>query len=381
MSAEPEGVGPEPARGDAVAVSGLRRTFDVRPPALALDGVDLVVPVGSFTAILGPSGSGKTTLLRVLAGTERPDEGSVRVGGELLDGPGVHVPPEKRRVGLVPQEGALFPHLDVAGNVAFGLHGSPKPVRRERVAEMLELVGLAGMESRRPHELSGGQQQRVALARALAPSPDVVLLDEPFSALDASLRSSLRLEVAELLRASGTTAVLVTHDQDEALSVADLLAVMRDGRIVQHGAPDQLYRSPADLWVAGFLGDAVVLDGELVEAGEPEASGEGSGTGVVRCALGRVPVDLPLVDPPGLGPVRVFVRPEQVGRSLPAGPGESTVAATVRHVRFAGPELTVELGVDGVEVPARWSSSSGAVAVGDRVDLQVLGRGVAYRID
>ena len=373
---DPDSAGP--SDGDAVVVAGVRRTFDARPPAVALDGVDLTVPNGSFTAILGPSGSGKTTLLRVLAGTERPDAGSVRVGGVLLDGDGVHVPPERRRVGLVPQEGALFPHLDVAGNVAFGLHRSPKPQRRARVVEMLELVGLSGMEGRRPHELSGGQQQRVALARALAPAPDVVLLDEPFSALDASLRTSLRAEVADLLRSTGTTAVLVTHDQDEALSVADLLAVMRDGRIVQHGAPDRLYRSPADLWVAGFLGDAVVLDGELTDA-RPGA-GTDPGVGTVRCALGTVPVDLPIVDPPDAGPVRVFLRPEQVWRNdVASAPSDAAAIGSVRRVNFAGPELIVEMDVGPVAVVARWPSSSGRVSVGDHVELAVLGRGVAFR--
>ncbi|UDY37450.1 ABC transporter ATP-binding protein [Dermatobacter hominis] len=343
----------------AVELVAVRRRFDVDPPVVALDGVDLCVAPGSLTAVLGPSGSGKTTLLRVLAGTERPDSGTVRIGGATLDAPGTHVPPERRRVGLVPQEGALFPHLDVAGNVAFGLPRRSRRERSRRVAELLELVDLQGIGHRRPHELSGGQQQRVALARALAPAPDVVLLDEPFSALDASLRSSLRTEVADLLRSTGTTAVLVTHDQDEAMSVADSLAVLRAGRIVQHGPPDELYRRPADLWVAGFLGDAVLLDAELAD-------------GVARCALGELPVDR--AGAPEAGAVTVFLRPEQV---WPAG-SATGVVGEVAGTRFAGAEVEVALVVDGTEVAARWPSSLAPVRAGDRVDLEVLGRPVAY---
>lgn len=346
--------------GAAVELAGVRRRFDVDPPVVALDGVDLRVDPGSFTAILGPSGSGKTTLLRVLAGTERADEGEVRVAGITLDGPGVHVPPERRRVGLVPQEGALFPHLDVAGNVAFGLHRRPRAERSTRVRELLDLVDLAGMEHRRPHELSGGQQQRVALARALAPAPDVILLDEPFSALDASLRSSVRTEVADLLRSTGTTAVLVTHDQDEALSVADSVAVLRAGRIVQHAPPDEVYRRPADLWVAGFLGDAMLLDGDL-------AGGE------VRCVLGTLALDGERstgVD----GAVTVFLRPEQVWPADAA----TGVVGVVERTRFAGADVEVSLDVDGVAVTARWPSSLAPAAPGDRIHLEVLGAPVVF---
>ena len=358
-----------------MALEGVSRTFAADPPAVALDGVDLAVAAGSLTAVLGPSGSGKSTLLGVLAGTVRPDSGTVHVGGREVDAPGRHVPPEHRRVGLVPQDGTLFPHLDVAGNVAFGLSGRPRSQRRERVAEMLELVGLASLSSRRPDELSGGQQQRVALARALAPAPDVVLLDEPFSALDTSLRSLLRAEVARVLSDAATTAILVTHDQEEALSMADRVVVLRDGRVVQDATPTEVYRSPADEWVAGFVGDAVLLDGELL--------GHGGGGARVRCVLGDLDVDVARNGPSPRGRVRVFLRPEQVWRHLPGdrGPVGEAPVGRVRRVRFTGAEMVVTLEVAGVDVTARWPSSLGNVSVGDRLALEVLGRGVAFPRD
>jgi len=230
-------------------VTGLYKAFGAHQ---VLAGADLAVPAGSLTAILGASGSGKTTLLRVLAGFERPDAGTVRIGGEPADGPGVHLPPERRRIGYVPQEGSLFPHLTAAGNVAFGLPAGQR--RGPKAAGLLEQVGLAGLGRRYPHQLSGGQQQRVALARALAIDPAVVLLDEPFASLDAGLRASVRADLRRLLAGAGITAVLVTHDQDEALSVADRVAVLRDGQIAQYAAPQELYDRPADADLARFVG-------------------------------------------------------------------------------------------------------------------------------
>ena len=226
-----------------------------------LRGVDLIIETGSLTAILGASGSGKTTLLRVLAGFERADAGNVTMGDRVVDDGHRHLAPERRRVGYVPQEGALFPHLSVAGNVAFGLDRAAR--RGGRVNELLELVGLADLGHRYPHQLSGGQQQRVALARALAINPTMVLLDEPFSSLDAALRASVRADVVTALRTAGATALLVTHDQDEALSMADRVAVLRDGVIAQIGAPQQLYDRPADVDLAGFLGEANVVPGRV----------------------------------------------------------------------------------------------------------------------
>jgi iron(III) transport system ATP-binding protein len=225
----------------------------------ALSGVDLGVRSGALVAVLGPSGSGKTTLLRCIAGFEAPDAGEIRIDGRPVATPDASVPPERRRIAVVPQEGALFPHLSVLGNVAYGLGRASR--RAGRAAAVLDLVGLAGFEDRMPHHLSGGQQQRVAVARALAPRPPIVLLDEPFNALDAALRADLRRDVWQALRADGATAVLVTHDQAEALSMAEEIGVMRDGRIVQTGPPELLYRAPADPWVAGFVGEAVWLPG------------------------------------------------------------------------------------------------------------------------
>ncbi len=220
-----------------VTVTGLHKSFGPHP---VLAGLDLEVPAGSLTAILGPSGSGKTTLLRVLAGFERPDAGLISIGGSPVDGPGVYVAPERRRIGYVPQEGSLFPHLTVAANVGFGLTARGR--RSGTVDAMLTTVGLAGFGRRYPHQLSGGQQQRVALARALAIEPAVVLLDEPFASLDARLRAGVRADVQQIFRRAGTTAVLVTHDQDEALSTADRVAVLRDGKIAQCAPPEALYR-------------------------------------------------------------------------------------------------------------------------------------------
>src|SRR5918998_1667680 len=221
----------------------------------AVDAADLRVEAGELVALLGPSGSGKTTLLRLVAGFEVPDAGRVAIGGRPVAGEGVWCEPDRRRIGMVFQDGALFPHLTVADNLAFG---RPRP---GRVGECLDLVGLAARASAYPHELSGGERQRLALARALAADPAVVLLDEPFTALDAGLRERLREEVAAILKAAGTSALLVTHDQAEALSLADRVAVMRDGRIEQFGTPEEIYERPRSRWPAEVPGDAHVLAG------------------------------------------------------------------------------------------------------------------------
>jgi iron(III) transport system ATP-binding protein len=241
-----------------VAVTGLHKAFGTQP---VLTGVDLEVPAGSLTAILGPSGSGKTTLLWMLAGFERADAGTITIGDATVDGPGVHVAAERRRIGYVPQEGSLFPHLTVEANVGFGLPARER--RGGKVTGILQTVGLGGLGRRYPHQLSGGQQQRVALARALAIEPAVVLLDEPFASLDAHLRASVRADVQEIFRRAGITAVLVTHDQDEALSMADRVAALRDGKIAQCAAPEDLYSRPVDAALAGFIGAANLLEGVI----------------------------------------------------------------------------------------------------------------------
>jgi iron(III) transport system ATP-binding protein len=300
-----------------LAVTGLHKSFGDQP---VLTGLGLTVPSGSLTAILGPSGSGKTTLLRILAGFDRADAGTVTIGTTVVDGPGGHVASDRRRIGYVPQEGSLFPHLNVAANVGFGL---PRRERRAAVTgPLLDAVGLSGLGRRYPHQLSGGQQQRVALARALAIQPRVVLLDEPFASLDAHLRASVRGDVQRLLAESGTTAVLVTHDQDEALSTADRVAVLRDGQIAQYATPQELYAGPADAGLAAFIGDANLVAGTL-------------GAGTVDTVLGRLPVRV-AGHPAAGGPAVVLIRPEQIDLWTGTGsgdgaPGESLTARVVAY--------------------------------------------------
>lgn len=262
-------------------VHDLRKVFPGRRPTVALDGVNLTVESGAFATVLGPSGSGKTTLLRCIAGFEAPDAGTITLGERELFGSSTSLQPYARGVGVVPQEGALFPHLSVAQNIAFGIADQPHDMRARRVSELLDLVGLHGLRDRRPHQLSGGQQQRVALARALAPEPQLILLDEPFSALDAQLRVGLREEVRSLLRQLGTTTLLVTHDQGEALALADHLVVMRSGCVVSAGEPRQVYETPVDAELGRFLGEAMVLPGVLDRDADAL---------VVRCALGLLDV-------------------------------------------------------------------------------------------
>lgn len=330
------------------------------PPVL--ESLSLEAGSGEFMAVLGASGSGKTTLLRVIAGLLRPQGGTVRFGSRVVSGPGEWLPPERRRVGIVPQEGALFPHLSVAGNVAFGL---PRGDRGE-VDRLLELVGMPGMGERRPQELSGGQQQRVALARALAPEPEVICLDEPWSALDASLRVRLRTEVREVLAEVGTTAILVTHDQEEALSIADRVAMVRDGRVVQIDTPEQLYSRPGDLETAVFIGEAVILPART------------TGERLVSSALG--PVHL-AVHSPQLTEGSLLLRPEQLavvaehGVGTGASPG---VPGRVTSCSYHGHDslLLVQLD-DGPVVPVRAPGGPGA-APGDRVRVVVGGPGLLF---
>lgn len=269
----------------AIGVDSVAKAYG---DVLAVDSVSLDVEAGSIVALLGPSGSGKTTLLRMIAGFERPDVGSIAIAGRTVVSADTMVEPEQRRIGMVFQQGALFPHLSVEGNVGFGASA------KSRVGESLALVELAHRAKAFPHELSGGERQRVALARALAADPDVVLLDEPFAALDASLRESLREDVAAILRAAGATALLVTHDQAEALSLADRVAVMRDGRLEQFGTPEDVYDRPRSRWVAEFLGEANVLPGAAEH-------------GMASCELGRFAVNDQVS-----GAVDVVVRPESI---------------------------------------------------------------------
>ncbi|AXE24125.1 ABC transporter ATP-binding protein [Streptomyces globosus] len=340
-----------------VQITGVSKSYG--PDAPVLRGLDLTVPAGTLAALLGPSGCGKTTLLRIVAGFLRADAGTVTVGGRTLSGPGVHLPPERRRIGIVPQEGALFPHLSVARNVAFGLTGHDRAARRGRTEEMLELVGLGGHGDRMPHELSGGQQQRIALARALAPEPALVLLDEPFNALDSALRAGVRADVRAALRATGATALLVTHDQQEALSTADLVAVVREGRVAQCDTPQEVYRRPADPWVARFVGDAVLI---------PGTTDHGTATTV----LGRLPLASP---PAGRSEGTVLLRPEQLQLT-----GTATAAqGTVTDVTFYGHDAMVTISVDGLESPVD-IRVAGPVAVrpGQRTGILVKGEATLH---
>ncbi len=250
----------ETPKTDVLSLSGLTKSYhDPRQPAL--HDVSLEVGTGELVSVLGPSGCGKTTLLRLIAGFERPDAGSVRVAG--IEVAGSHwVPPEARGIGFVFQDYALFPHLSVTQNVAFGLPHLSRKARRVRTQEVLDLVGLTIFAARYPHQLSGGQQQRVALARALAPEPAVMLLDEPFSNLDAALRNSTRKEVRRLLKLAGVTAVLVTHDQEEAMTFAERLVLLRAGVLEQQGAPEEVYARPRTAFAAGFLGTTNLLRGD-----------------------------------------------------------------------------------------------------------------------
>ena len=316
----------------AVVLAGITKSFD---GFSVLRGLDLSIAPGSVTALLGPSGCGKTTALRIVAGLEDADAGTVEIGGVVASGQGVNVPTEQRRVGMIFQNGALFPHLSVAHNVGYGLARADRK-DGPRIWEMLELVGLAGFGDRRPDSLSGGQAQRVALARALAPAPAVVLMDEPFSNLDAVLRARLRREVGDVVRAARVTVLLVTHDRDEAFAVADRVAVMRDGVIVQEGPPRELYLRPADRWVAGFVGDVNFVAATVAD-------------GVATTALGRLQVE---ETARGVGDV--VVRPEDLVVSDGAAEAaEATVAAVVVSEEYQGAATVLEVRLgDGVMLKA-----------------------------
>jgi iron(III) transport system ATP-binding protein len=324
----------------------------------AVCGVSLEVAPSTFVALLGASGCGKTTVLRMLAGFVTPDGGSICIGGQPVFAPGVLVPPERRRVGMVFQEYALFPHLSVAANIGFGLKGNvPAPHDAAlRIDELLELVGLQGLGPRMPHELSGGQQQRVALARALAPRPAVILLDEPFSNLDAALRVRVRTDVRDILRQAGVTAVFVTHDQEEALSISDRVAVMMHGRIVQTGAPADLYRNPVNRAVATFIGDANFLPGT--------AHGR-----TIACEIGDL-----IAEQDYQGAVEVMFRPEDL---VLATYGDTR--AVVEDIQFFGHDQLVQLRLpSGATLRSRQLGAPGAYRHGQRLSVRVNSPAVVY---
>jgi iron(III) transport system ATP-binding protein len=352
-------------------VTGLRKSYGV---VTALDGIDLSVPAISRTAIVGPSGCGKTTLLRLIAGFEAPDAGRVMLNGERLVDEAHAVPAHQRGIGVVMQDGALFPHLSIADNIGFGLSRN-EPDRARRIADLAYTVGLdASILRRRPHQLSGGQQQRVALARAMARKPSLMLLDEPFSALDMGLRASMREAVAELLESAGITTILVTHDQAEALSFADQVAVMREGRFSQVGTPRELYFHPSDSMVAQFLGDAILLPARLAR-------------GMADCAIGKVSVE----EAGRRDSARIMLRPEQIvlepvsaAEATAGGTGPAFAYGEVKKSEFAGSYCTVSLRL--LNIPDAPAAAIGAtplvlrrpsveeLALGSFVRIRILGK-------
>ena len=319
------------SRAGALEVEGLWKGYSSTE---VLRSVNLDVAPGALSAVLGLSGCGKTTLLRVIAGFERAQRGRVALSGHVLDDGRTYIAPERRGIGYVPQEGALFPHLDVRANVGFGLSRAER--RGSTVSELLEMVGLSPLAERMPHELSGGEQQRAALARALARRPALLLLDEPFSSLDATLRGTVREEVSALLRRQGTTTVLVTHDQEEALSLADTVAVLRDGTIIQQGSPTEIYGAPMDARLAGFLGEANLIEATFED-------------GRAKTPLGSLALrgDSSRTTTSAATPARgvVVVRPEQLHVSADAGDGGG-LHGTVEQCRYYGHDALLRIRTD-----------------------------------
>jgi iron(III) transport system ATP-binding protein len=311
----------------------------------AVDAFSLNVAEGALVALVGPSGCGKTTVLRAIAGFEKPTRGTITIRGSVVTDTSTMVAPEHRNVGMVFQDFALFPHISVAENVGYGVPGSD---RVRRVEEVLALVGLNSYGDRFPHELSGGEQQRVALARALAPEPDVVLLDEPFSSLDAPQREKMRRELRKILKAARVTAILVTHDQAEALAIADVIAVMRDGHVRQVGIPDEVYAAPVSPWVAKFLGDAVLFDGTVSD-------------GSVATVLGSVPTILP-----DGADAKVMIRPEWI-MPTPTANGSGLVIDR----EFYGHDQRVEIELDEGDIVEALVPTRRALHVGDRVNINL----------
>ena len=323
------------------------------PGVAAVDRLSLVVGEGRIGCLLGPSGSGKTTVLRAIAGFERPDSGEVLAGGEMLSGRGTWVPPERRRIGMVFQDFALFPHLSAVANVAFGLRDADRGSRRSRAIELLALVGLAAEVDRFPHELSGGQQQRVALARALAPRPRLVLLDEPFSNLDADVRMELAQYVRTALVAEGATALLVTHDQREAFAIADEIGVLRAGRLEQWDAPWKLYHSPATRFVADFVGEGSFIPGTVL------------GPGRVSTELGVIEGQLTTEQPPGTH-VDLLLRPDDVIHD-----DSSELQAEVVERAFRGAQFRYKLKLPSGATALSFVPSHHDHAIGERIGIRL----------
>ena len=321
---------------------------------LILDDLSFSLAEGQIAALLGPSGCGKTTLLRSIAGLIQPSDGTIRFGKQLVSLSSLVMPSHKRKIGYVPQEGALFPHLSVADNIAFGLDRSvfTKDQIRQTTKEMLNLIGLQGFENRMPNQLSGGQQTRVALARALAIKPAIVLLDEPFSALDAALRGDLRSDVIDLLRASKTTAILVTHDREEALVSADVVALMREGKIVQQGSPEAVYSKPISPSIAISTGDALVLDATQ--------GTDGSTSYLFNAAFAGSPAQTG----------QVVIRPEEI--QIDRTPSATSPKGRISKIDYYGHDAMVTVDVQGQTVKVRIPGPFD-LALGEEVSLHHTG--------
>lgn len=332
-----------------VVCQNISKSFDDAPSPLAVvDRLSFTVEQGDILALLGPSGCGKTTTLRLIAGFERLNKGQIEVAGRVVADDYTHIPPEKRHVGFVFQDYAIFPHLSVSKNITFGLER--KQQKNGRVSEMLTLVGLDGQEKKMPHQLSGGQQQRVALARALAPQPDVLLLDEPFSNLDAALRGTVRQEVRDLLKKSGTTAIFVTHDQEEALAVGDKVAVMANGHIEQIGTPEEIFHQPRSRFVAEFMGQTDFLPGSVATHG-------------IETALGLLPQTASL---PNGTAVELAIRPDDVQITTDAD-GNGTVLSR----QFIGIANIYTVALTNGTIVHSWASHSTHIGKGTRVRVHL----------
>ncbi|TAK66658.1 MAG: ABC transporter ATP-binding protein [Betaproteobacteria bacterium] len=345
---------------------------------LVVDALSFSLEQGSIGCLLGPSGCGKTTVLRTIAGFEHVSFGEIRLNGLTVSSQALHLPPEQRRIGMVFQDYALFPHLSVADNIAFGLSGATGAQRHARVAELLATVGLGGSGGEFPHELSGGQQQRVALARALAPKPHLLLLDEPFSNLDVDLRERLSLEVRDIIKQAGITAILVTHDQHEAFAIADEIGIMHEGRIQQWGTPYDLYHRPANRFVADFVGQGVFLQGQVLNPHE------------VRIELGTLSGNIPTECSSGCNAcdrachVSVLLRPDDIVHDDASATQAEVVAKAFRGAEFLytlrlpsgmrvlslvpshhnhaiGEKIGIRLGVDHVVVFRNTETPGGAI--------------------
>ncbi len=342
----------DPSPAPALVLEGVSRSYG---DVVAARSLALTVRPGELVTLIGPSGCGKSTVLRLIAGLERPDSGSIRIAGDVVADGSAFRAPEKRRVGLVFQEHALFPHLTVAANVAFGLNRWARAERQARVTEVLDLVRLGHLAGRYPHELSGGEQQRVALARALAPRPAVVLLDEPFSSLDENLRTQVRAELVGVLRETGTTALLVTHDQTEALSIGDRVVVMRAGEIEQADTPYRVFEQPASRFVASFMGDADFLRAHVHDA-------------LLTCEIGVVSTV------PGWGhtdaDVDVVLRPHEVALAVPQAAADPV--AEVVAVEYHGAFVLHTVRLPSGQTLRSWQPHSVRHPVGTQVVASVV---------